>query len=45
MMGPIVPLLTGLYLAIIMDRCEGPHSALTIAIHRGLYLPNKMDRH
>jgi hypothetical protein len=26
----------GLYLAIIMDRYEGPRNALTIALHRGL---------
>jgi hypothetical protein len=26
----------GLYLAIIMDRYEGPNIALTIALHRGL---------
>jgi hypothetical protein len=37
-------LLRGLYLAIIMDRYEGPQSALTIALLRGLYLAIIMDR-
>jgi hypothetical protein len=32
-----IPLLRGLYLAIIMGRHEGPHSALTIALLRRLY--------
>jgi hypothetical protein len=26
----------GLYLAIIMDRDEGPHTALSIGLHKGL---------
>jgi hypothetical protein len=28
-----------------MYRPEGPHSALTIALHRGLYLSIMIDRH
>jgi hypothetical protein len=28
-----------------MDRHEGPLTALTIALHRGLYLAIIMDRH
>jgi hypothetical protein len=28
----------GLYLAIIMDRYYGPHTALTITMHGGFYL-------
>jgi hypothetical protein len=28
-----------------MYRHEGPHSALTIAMHKGLYLAIIMDRH
>jgi hypothetical protein len=38
-------LLRGLYLAIIMDRYDGPQSALTIALLRGLYLAIIMDRY
>jgi hypothetical protein len=34
----------GLYVAIIMDRHEGAHTALTIAFNRGLYLTILMDR-
>jgi hypothetical protein len=29
----------------IMDRYEGPHTSLTIALHRGLYLAIIMDRY
>jgi hypothetical protein len=32
-------------LTIIMDSYKGPHSSLTIALHRGLYLAFLMDRH
>jgi hypothetical protein len=28
-----------------MDRYEGPHTALTTALHRGLYLETIMDRY
>jgi hypothetical protein len=34
----------GLSYAIIMDRYQGPHIALTIALHRGLYLAIKMNQ-
>jgi hypothetical protein len=34
----------GLYIAIIMDRYGGPHSALTIACLGGLYLAIIIDR-
>jgi hypothetical protein len=34
-----------LYLGIIMDRHEGPHSALTIALLRGLYFVIIMDHY
>jgi hypothetical protein len=34
-----------LYVAIIMDRYEGPLTSLTIALHRGLYLAIIMDRY
>jgi hypothetical protein len=34
----------GLYLAIIMDRYDGPKIALTIALYRGLYIANTMVR-
>jgi hypothetical protein len=33
----------GLYLAIIMDRYEGPQNSLNIAFHGGVYLAIKMD--
>jgi hypothetical protein len=35
----------GLYLAIIMDRYEGPNTTLSIALHGGLYLSVIMDRY
>jgi hypothetical protein len=35
----------GIYLAIIMNRYEGPQPALTIALHGGLYLATIMDHH
>jgi hypothetical protein len=28
-----------------MDRYEGPHTAISIVLHRGLYLADKMDRY
>jgi hypothetical protein len=31
--------------AIIIDRYEGPHISLTIALHRGFYLAITMDRY
>jgi hypothetical protein len=64
MKGPGLPLHGGLYLVIVMDRCVGPHTSLTIdlqtdfyyatimdryagpiALHRGLYLTNIMQRY
>jgi hypothetical protein len=48
MKGPTLPfaiaLHGGLYLAIVMDRYEGPHTAHTIDLHAGLYLAIIMDR-
>jgi hypothetical protein len=38
-------LLGDLYLAIIMDRYEGPQTALTIVLHGDLYLAITMDRY
>jgi hypothetical protein len=35
----------GLYVAIIMHRCEGPYTLLTIALIGGLYLAMIMDRY
>jgi hypothetical protein len=35
----------GLYLVNLMDRNEGPDSALTIALQGGLYLAIIMDRY
>jgi hypothetical protein len=35
----------GLYLAIIMDRNQGPHTDLTIALNAGVYLDIIMDLH
>jgi hypothetical protein len=40
-----IALLRGLYLAIIVNRHEGPHSALTIALLRGLQVAIIMDRY
>jgi hypothetical protein len=40
-----IPLHGGPYLAIIIDRHEGPLTSLTIALHRGLLLAIIMDRH
>jgi hypothetical protein len=38
-------MLRGLYLAILIDRYEGPYGSLTIALHRCLYLAITMDRY
>jgi hypothetical protein len=35
----------GLYLAIKIDRHEGPQTPLTIALHRDFYLAIKIDGH
>jgi hypothetical protein len=40
-----MPLPEGFYLAIIMDRYEGPQTPLIIALHGGLYIAIIMDRH
>jgi hypothetical protein len=35
----------GFYLAIIMERYEGPHTALTVVLHRGLYFEFILDHY
>jgi hypothetical protein len=48
MKGPNCPyynLLRGHYIAIILVRYEGPLSALSIALHRDLYIAIIMDRY
>jgi hypothetical protein len=38
-------MLRGIYLAIILDRYEGPQTPLNIALLRGLYLAIILDRY
>jgi hypothetical protein len=49
MKGPIesvsIALIIGLYLAILMDRYEGTHSAHTIALLISLYMDIIVDQH
>jgi hypothetical protein len=33
------------YLAVILDRYEGPQTVLTIALHGAIYLANIIDRY
>jgi hypothetical protein len=45
MLGSELPLLGGLYLAIIRDRYGGSQTALNIALSGGFFLAIKMDRY